>query len=166
MNKLLSLVFLYFSFTIPIASYANSQHKKIEQIQFRIENTSNQVEIAKLQLEKGWILKYENLEKFHSVIKSSMDIFNIYHDEEGIAIAHSYLGVYYYLNSQIAKAINQLNIAEKMFKKQNNMVRLTRVYNNLGTAYAALYDNSKALDYYNKSLETRKQGNKIRIPIH
>ncbi|UTW66527.1 tetratricopeptide repeat protein [bacterium SCSIO 12643] len=156
MNKLLSLLFFCFLFSSNVVTFAHS-HDKIEQIKFQIQNTTDQVEIAKLQLELGWMLKYEDLDKFHSTIKSSLGVFKANHDEEGLAIAHSYLGVYYYLNSQIAQAIDQLNIAEKMFKEQHNDVRLAKVYSNLGTAYAALYDNSKALDYYNQSLEIRKQ---------
>jgi len=156
MNKLLSLILCCFLFSSNFVVQANS-HDKIEQIKLQIQKTSDQVELAKLQLELGWMIKYEDLEKFHSIVKSSIDVFKAHHDEEGLAIAHSYLGVYYYLNSQIAQAINELNIAKKMFKEQDNTIRLSKVYSNLGTAYAALYDNSKALDYYNQSLEIRKQ---------
>jgi tetratricopeptide (TPR) repeat protein len=128
----------------------------VDQIKFQIQNTSNQVEIAKLQLELGWLLKYEDLDQFDSVIESSMEILETHQDQEGLAIAYSYRGVYFYLTNQITKAIDQLNIAEEMFIKQQNMPRLAKVYNNLGTAYAALYDNPKALDYYSKCLEIKK----------
>ena len=63
MNKFLPIIIFTISLILSDLTFANSK-SKLDQIKFQIQNTSNQVELAKLQLELGWLLKYEDLDKF------------------------------------------------------------------------------------------------------
>ena len=101
--------------------------------------------------------KYEDLEKSVEITQNALIILEKKKDYEGVAIGQSYLGVYKYLTNELASSIQYLKKSELYFTENKNEERLVRIYNNLGVAYSALYDNNKALEYYNKCLEIKKR---------
>ena len=154
MRKIFSFFVLYLLF---FASPVLASNPKADSISILLNKATDPVKSAKLELELAWAKKYEDLEKSIKTTQNALIILEKKKDYEGVAIGQSYLGVYKYLTNELASSIQYLNKSELYFTENKNEERLVRIYNNLGVAYSALYDNNKALEYYNKCLEIKKR---------
>lgn len=150
MHKILLTSFL----TLTMLSGWCNQNEK-DSLQLLINNTIDLQESSNLSVELAWKNKYDDLTQSIEITKAALTDLEQLDDQNGIAVAKSYLGVYYYLENKIPEAVKNLKAAEKTFLKLNNTERLCRVYNNLGVVYGALYDNNSALYYYNKVLKIK-----------
>ncbi len=129
---------------------------KADSLQFEINKESDIVFKSLLTLEYSWEIKHTNLEKAFEMSNWALSKLTAHHHAEGIAIAHSYIGMYYFIQNNLKEAIRHLKKSEKLFLPQKNYERLSRVYNNLGIVSSNLYDYDAALLYYNKSLEIKE----------
>lgn len=140
---------------LPFIIMANSND--IDSLHNIINQTTDKENIAEMRLELAWLKKYEDVENCILTAKSSIRVLEAAKNEPAIAIGYSYLGVFMYLTDSLPEAIEYLNIAEKYFLEQENDFRLTKVYNNLGICYSSMYNNEKALTYYQKCLEIKEK---------
>lgn len=139
-----------------VANVQAHNNTKADSLQFEINKQSEIVAKSLLTLEYSWEIKYTNLDKAFELSNWALTKLKANNHSEGIAIAHSYIGVFYFLQNELKQAVNHLKKAEKLFIGQNNHERLSRVYNNLGIVSSNLYDYDAALLYYNKSLEIKE----------
>jgi tetratricopeptide (TPR) repeat protein len=155
MGKIFSSLVLLFSliYAGPVLA-SNSISDSISSL---LNEINNPVEVAKLELEFAWATKYEDLDKSIEITQNALHILEEKKAFEGVAIGYSYLGVYFYLTDELASSIQYLKKSELYFTENKDEDRLVRIYNNLGVAYGALYDNNKALEYYNKCLDIKKR---------
>ena len=152
MIKSIILLSIIFVNTICLAN-AN----QADSIQALINNEVNPIKLAHLNLEYSWNIKYKDPKMAIQIAEGNLDILNEFQDQNGIAIAYSYLGAYHYLNNEIPLGIKFLKKAETLFIKQKNYQRLAKVYNNLGIAYSDIFDYQSSLFYYNKVLDIKKK---------
>ena len=154
MNKvLLILTILINVFSVNAQSYTD----QVDSLNQLINSSNDVTSIAKWELETSWLLKRKDLEKSITIAENSLKILEKSNDQEAIAIAYSYLGVYYYLKQDYSRNFNYLVKAEKLFSEQGNELRLSKVYNNLGNTYSQLYDLPTAIKYYNKALSIKEK---------
>lgn len=134
-----------------------SSTAQTDSLQFALTETQDPNQKALLTLEYLWQTKYNNLDKAIELTNIAKNTLEKQKDAEGVAIANSYLGGFYYLNNEYTTAINYLTEAELSFQKTRNYERLSRVYNNLGNAYGGIFDYNSAIFFYNKSLKIKEQ---------
>ncbi|MGB0806927.1 MAG: tetratricopeptide repeat protein, partial [Salibacteraceae bacterium] len=152
MNKLTgTFIFILLSFCTLGSNF------KADSISSLLNSTTDPRTTANLKIELAWIKKYEDLKLSTKTTLENLKQLNQLNDDEGVAIATSYLGVYYYLDNKLPEAVIQLKIAEEYFEREQNVDRLCRVYNNLGVCYGSLYNYIEALSYYNKVLDLKNQ---------
>ena len=137
--------------------YIQAQNNaKADSLQFEINKQTDLVSKSLLSLEYSWELKYSDAQKALEISYLALSNLKENNHDEGIAIAHSYIGVYYLIDNNLKEAANHLKKSEQLFIAQNNQERLSRVYNNLGIVTSNLYDYDAALFYYKKSLEIKE----------
>lgn len=152
MNKFFLLIFLL---SVSVIGFGNQQ--KFDSINALIQITNGQKELSNLEVELAWLTKYDDLNNSIAITNKAIATLEKEKDANGVAIAQSYLGVYYYLQNNFSKAVENLKAAESFFVKNSNQQRLSRIYNNLGVVYGALFDYNSSLKYYNKVLEIKNQ---------
>ncbi len=154
MTKVLPLLIILLGF---ITYQIRANNSISDSLQFEISETIAPNKKAHLTLEYCWSSRHDNLEKSLELTTWAKQTLLEQEDIEGVAIANSYLGAFYFLQNQNSKAISYLKEAEKTFKATSNYDRLSRVYNNLGIAYAGVYDYNSSIYYYNQSLKIKEQ---------
>ncbi len=113
---------------------------------------------------------YYTTGNYNSAAESYQQAIQLYkelHDTLRNAILTMNLGLVYWQWNKSDKALEMLLSAAKVFEDKEEIYELGRVYNNIGRIYSIDFqNNSKALEYYQRSLEMRELlGNQLGMAI-
>ena len=140
-----------------IASAGSQVLTKIESLKNLIDTTGQDTTKAKALIALSWEVKYSNPDTAILLCNKALTLFGKYDDQRGMAKSQANLGVYYYLKSDFATALDYHFKALDIRKKQNDLKGMAGSYNNIGIIYKNQSDYPQALVYYFRSLKIKEE---------
>lgn len=152
-------LFIYF---ILLGSLIKGQTPQIDSLKTVL--SSSQPDSNKVKTLIELCKKLRGANDYLEYSKSALSLAEQLKYDKGIALGNKWVGLYYFDKADFANAKDYWEICLEAYRKINDFDGISNMYNNLGSIYYNLGNDSKALDYYMSGLDAgQKSGIKLRI---